>query len=192
MLIFLDIAVDCDFFRTLISLFDHPEHINIWLNQWSEVGGGTISLTAQWQTEGVLRKPVWKQSWQMRLFSLAFAAHGDVEDQSLVKHDGCVYSRECVADNGDVCLRFLQLPRERRGGDERGWRAAAGQNGATFRPAAGGWRGDGQLQPGESRGARLLVRRRDHVPQRRLTHKQRDPRQDSAGVTTRTHGWPPK
>lgn len=78
-----------------------------------------------------------------------------------------------------------QLPGERRGGDDCGRRAAPCQDSAAVGPAAGGHGRDDQLQPGDTRGEGLLVRRRGPVAQPSVPHQQGAPSQDPPGV----RGW---
>lgn len=79
-------------------------------------------------------------------------------------------------------LHFLQLPRERCGGDATSGCAATCQKPAAVGPAPGGHARVGQLQHGDTRGEGLLVRRRDSEHQPNIPHQQGTQSQHPPGV----------
>lgn len=79
-------------------------------------------------------------------------------------------------------ITCLQLPRERRGGDEDRGRASSSSDAATVRTAGGGTGGDGQLQHGASWRERILVRCWNHLTQPHLQNQEGGPHQNPARV----------
>lgn len=94
----------------------------------------------------------------------------------------CLNVPRCWMLMGRVCS--VQLPWERRGAAARERRPSAGAHRLPVAPAGAGHDRDGELQPGRSKGARLLVRR-GGPEEEGNTHPARGLRQDPARVGRR-------